>query len=142
MDKSFAVFLDIYLDVWRASSLKDMKNLISQDYEAREITGGDIVDFGYEESVYGWEHGFNFAKENNAQWNINVISILPIRESETIAILSATMVIQGKSLDTANLFFQTFQKNSLNDWKLVRSYIEAGIPNVSTNSVLFNFKVR
>ncbi|QUG42388.1 flavoprotein [Psychrobacillus sp. INOP01] len=137
MDKTFSLFLNNYLDVWKASSLSELKELISINYEAREITGGDIVDFGYEESVKGWEHGFSFAKENNAQWNINVISILPLRESEIIVVLSATMVIQSKSLDTANLFFQTFRKNSVNDWKLVRSYIEAGIPYVSTNSVLF-----
>ncbi|MFJ8064609.1 flavoprotein [Psychrobacillus sp. NPDC096426] len=138
MQSSFSMFLDAYLDVWRDSSLTDLKNLISTDYEAREITDGEIVDFGYEESLDGWEQGFKFAKENNAQWNINVISILPLRETETMAILSATLVIQGKSLETANLFFQTFKKNSMNDWKLVRSLIEAGIPYVSTNSVLFN----
>jgi hypothetical protein len=34
-----------------------LKNLISQDYEAKEITGGDIVYFGYEESLDGWEQG-------------------------------------------------------------------------------------
>ncbi|WP_246096920.1 hypothetical protein [Psychrobacillus soli] len=55
-----------------------------------------------------------------------------------MAILSATLIIQGKSLGTANLFFQTFKKNSINDWELIRSYIEAGIPYISTNSVLFN----
>jgi len=140
MDNSFSMFLDTYLNVWQASSLMEMKKLISQDYEAREITGGVIVDFGYEKSVNGWEQGFHFAKDNNAQWNIKVISILPLRESETTVILSATLDIQDKSLDTANLFFQTFQKDSMNDWKLVRSYIEAGIPYVSTNSVLFNNK--
>lgn len=140
MDNSFSMFLDTYLDIWRVSSLVELKDLISQDYAAREITGGVVVDFGYEESINGWEQGFNFAKENNAQWNIKVISILPLRESETIAILSATLIIQGKSLDTANLFFQTFKKNSVNDWKLVRSYIEAGIPFVNTNSMLFDLE--
>ena len=138
MDNSFSVFLDTYLDIWRTSSLVDLKELISKDYKAREITGRDIVDFGYEESVNGWEQGFNFVKENNVQWNIKVVSILPLREDETMAILSATMIIQGKTLGTANLFFQTFKKNSNNDWKLVRSYIEAGIPFVSTNDVLFD----
>ena len=138
MDNSFSVFLDTYLDVWRTSSLVDLKELISKDYKAREITGNDIVDFGYEESVNGWEQGFNFVKENNAKWNIKVVSILPLREDETMAILSATMIIQGETLGTANLFFQTFKKNSNNDWKLVRSYIEAGIPFVSTNDVLFD----
>ena len=105
-----------------------MKNILSKDYEAREVSEGEISDFGYEESLKGWEQGFKFAKENNAEWNIHVISILPLRETETMAILSATLIVQGKRLETANLFFQTFQKNSKNEWKLVRSYIEAGIP--------------
>ena len=123
MHKSFSQFLETYLDVWRNSSLTDLKNLISKDYEAREISGGNIVDFGY---------------ENNARWNIKVISILPLREDETMVILSASLILQGKSLETANLFFQTFKKNSINDWKLVRSYIEAGLPYISTNGLLFN----
>ncbi|MFJ7972602.1 flavoprotein [Psychrobacillus sp. NPDC096389] len=105
-----------------------MKNILSKDYEAREISQGEIVDFGYEESLKGWEQGFKFAKENNAEWNIHVISILPLRETETMAILSTTLIVQGKRLETANLFFQTFKKNSKKEWKLVRSYIEAGIP--------------
>lgn len=124
MEKSFSIFLDTYLNTWRNSSLVELKELISQAYEAREITGGNIVDFGYEESLNGWEQGFNFAKESNAQWNIRVISIIPLREDETMAILSATMVIQGKSLETANLFFQTFKKNNEGDWKLVRTLNE------------------
>ncbi len=138
MDNSFSIFLDTYLDAWRNSSLVDLKELISQSYEAREITGGNIVDFGYVESLNGWEQGFNFAKENNAQWNIRVVSILPLRKDETMAILYATMVIQGESLKTANLFFQTFKKYNQGDWKLVRSYIEAGI---SLNDVFFNNQV-
>ena len=138
MHNSFLGFLDTYLDAWRNSSIVDLRDLISQDYKAREIAGRDIVDFGYEESVNGWEQGFNFANENNAEWKIKVVSILPLREDETMAILSATMIIQGKALGTANLFFQTFKKDSNNDWKLVRSYIEAGIPFDSTNDVLFD----
>lgn len=138
MDNSFSIFLDTYLDAWKNSSLVDLKELIAQSYEAREITGGNIVDFGYVESLNGWEQGFNFAKENNAQWNIRVVSILPLRKDETMAILSATMVIQGESLKTANLFFQTFKKYNQGDWKLVRSYIEAGI---SLNDVFFNNQV-
>lgn len=137
MDNSFSTFLNTYLDIWKTSSLAGLKDLISQDYKAREITGGEIIDFGFEESLMGWEEGFNFTKENDARWDIHVISILPLREDESMAIISATMVIQGKSLDTANLFFQTFKKNNMNDWKLVRSYIEAGIPEDSINSIQF-----
>lgn len=72
MPNSFSMFLDTYLDVWSDSSLTGMKNLISQEYKAREITDGNIVDFGYE-----------------------VITVLPLRDDETMAILSATLVIQG-----------------------------------------------
>lgn len=138
MDNSFRQFLDTFLDVWRASSLIELKDIISKDYKAREITGGEIVDFGYEESINGWEQGFNFVKENKAQWKLNEISILSLRDDETMVILSATLVVQGKSLETANLFFQTFKKTSINDWKLVRSYIEVGIPNDKINSIQFN----
>ncbi|MDI2589092.1 flavoprotein [Psychrobacillus sp. NEAU-3TGS] len=138
MQNSFSSFLDNYLEIWRNSSLADLKNILSKDYKAREITGEEIVDFGYEESIKGWEQGFKFAKENNAEWKIDVISMLPLREGETMVIISATLVNQGKSLETANLFFQTFQKNSKNEWKLVRSYIEAGIPYVNINNLIFN----
>ena len=127
MDDSFSIFLDTFLDAWRTSSLVELKELIAQEYQGREIAGGDISDFGYEESVNGWKQGFDFAKENNAQWNIKVVSILPLREDELMAIISATLVIQGKSLETANLFFDTFKQFNNGDWKLVRSYIEAGI---------------
>jgi hypothetical protein len=41
-----------------------------------------------------------------------------------MAILLDTLVIQVKILETVNLFFQTFPKNTINDWELVRSYIE------------------
>ena len=137
MDNSFSIFLDTYLNAWRTSSLEQLAELISKDYQAREITGGEIDDFGYEESISGWEQGFQFAKENKAQWDIKVISILPLREEETMAILSATLEIQGKRLETANLFFQTFRKDNNTDWKLIRSYIEAGVTLVHTKNVLF-----
>ena len=135
MDNIFRQFLDTYLDVWRTSSLTELKGLISKDYIAREITGEEIVDFGYKESINGWEQGFNFVRENNAQWILNEVSIFPLRVDEKLVILSATIAIKGKSMETANLFFQTFKRNSIGDWKLVRSYIEAGIPNTSISQI-------
>ena len=59
-ENSFRYFLDSYLDIWRNSSLADMKRIISKDYKAREISAGEVVDFGYEQSIAGWEQGFNF----------------------------------------------------------------------------------
>lgn len=137
MKNPFTKFLNTYLDAWRNSSLTDLKNFISQDYKAREVTGGEIDDFGYKESLLGWEQGFNFAREHNAEWKINVLATVPLRENETMVILSATLIIQEQSLETTNLFVQTFKKSE-DSWKLVRSYIEAGIPKVSTNNMLFN----
>ncbi|OCA90494.1 flavoprotein [Bacillus sp. FJAT-27225] len=127
MDKSFRTFLDTYLDIWRNSSINELKEIICRDYQAREISEGKIIDFGYEESIFGWEEGFKFAKENAAQWKVNELSVIPLRADETIVILSATLTIEGKDLNTANLFFQTFKRVGLDEWKLVRSYIEAGV---------------
>jgi hypothetical protein len=129
MDQSFKPFLDTFLEVWRTSSMDELRVLISKDYKAREITNGEIADFGFEESILGWEQGFDFVKENNAQWTLFEISTMPLREDEVMAVIFATMVIEGKSLDTGNLFFDTFKKEGTDGWKLKRSYIEAGIPN-------------
>lgn len=129
MDNSFSIFLDTFLEAWKTSSLIDLKAFISKEYQGREISQSEILDFAYDESMNGWEEGFKFARENNACWNIKVVSILPLREDETMAILSATLVIEGKSLNNANLFFYTFKKLNT-DWKLVRSYIEAGVTSL------------
>ncbi|NKE07809.1 flavoprotein [Mesobacillus selenatarsenatis] len=128
MDNQFRKFLDTYLEAWRSSSLPQIRDLISRNYKAREITDGDIIDFGFEESIHGWEQGFNFVKENNAEWELKEISTIPLRADETLVIISATMILQGKNFNTGHLFFQTFKKDTYDDWKLIRSYIEAGIP--------------
>lgn len=138
MDKLFREFLDTYLKVWYSSSLTELKNLIAKDYKGREITNGEIIDFEMEESINGWEQGFNFVKENNAEWILQELSIIPLRADEIMVIISATMLIDNKSLDTANIFFQTFKNDRSNGWKLIRSYIEAGIPNDHINKMQFN----
>ncbi|WP_419962270.1 flavoprotein [Psychrobacillus sp. BM2] len=138
VNNSFRKFLDSYLHVWRTSSLTDMKNIISKDYKAREILGGELVDFGYEESMTGWEQGFNFAKEKENKWDLIEISIVPLREGEVMAILSATLVIGGKKLENVSIFFQTFKKQENDEWKLIRSYIETGIPYENVKKIEFN----
>ncbi|WP_164669353.1 flavoprotein [Virgibacillus doumboii] len=137
-NKSFRQFLNNYLDVWRNSSLPELKEIISKDYQAREISGGELVDFGYEEAIIGWEQGFKYAKENNNEWDLNEVSIIPLRDNEVMAILSATMVIDGKLLDSVSLFFQTFKLNEDNEWKLIRSYIEAGVPSPNLKEIQFS----
>ncbi len=126
MVETFNRFLDEYLTVWRNSSLPELKMMISGEYQAREITNGKISDFGYDESIRGWEQGFNFVKGNKGSWELTVIDRIKIREHEVMAIILARLVLDGKSMETSNLFFQTFTYDF--GWKLIRSYIEAGIP--------------
>lgn len=126
MKISFDCFLEKYLDAWNTSSLDKLKPLISREYQAREITAGKISDFGYNESISGWEQGFNFVKRNNAEWGLTEINRIKIREHEMMAVISAKLNVDGKSMETCNLFFQTFTYDF--EWKLIRSYIEAGIP--------------
>lgn len=137
MDNQFKKFLDLYLDAWRLSSLNRMRDLISKDYKAREVRDGNIIDFGFEESIKGWEQGFLFAEENNAEWALNVFAIIPLRTDEIMVIISTTMILQGKSIDSGHLFFQTFRKESFEDWKLKRSYIEAGISLDNIRNIQF-----
>ena len=138
MDTTINQFLDKYIEIWRNSSFFELRDIISKDYEAREISGGKIIDFGYEDSIKGWEEGFNFAKENQAQWDLNKLSVTPIRDKEILVLISATLIINGQSLDTASLFFQTFKNEKNDDWKLIRSYIETGVfltNSTSTQSI-------
>ncbi|RDI37222.1 nuclear transport factor 2 family protein [Falsibacillus pallidus] len=125
-DSGFREFLDAYLKAWKNSSITEIKTFISPDYQAREISGGEIIDFGYGESIEGWNQGFQFVKEKQAEWELDERSIIPLRENECLAILSANIVIDGKPMNSVNLFFNTF-KLSHGEWKLVRSYIEAGV---------------
>ncbi|MBS8264265.1 flavoprotein [Mesobacillus boroniphilus] len=126
MESSFNRFHENYLEAWKKSSLSELKPMISREYQAREITGGKISDFGYDESIRGWEQGFNFVRENNAKWELNEIKRIHLREHEVLSIITAKLIIGGNPLETGNLFFQTYTYDF--GWKLIRSYIEAGIP--------------
>jgi len=139
-DESFRSFLDSYLDSWRNSSLSDINKILSKDYKAREISGGEVIDFGNEEAITGWEQGFAFARDKDNQWDLHEVAIIPLRKDEVMAILSATLVIDGKKLEAVSLFFQTFKKKENNEWKLIRSYIEAGVPHANVKDIQFNGK--
>jgi len=127
LETSFNKFHEHYLEIWKTSSIAELKGIISQEYQAREIAGGKVSDFGYEELIRGEEQGFKFVIENNSKWDLKELSRISLREHEVMSILSAQLVIDGKPLETGNLFFQTFSYDF--GWKLVRSYIEAGISN-------------
>lgn len=124
MEQEFKSFLNHYLQVWRKSSLEEMKELISKDYQAREIRGDQIDDFGYDESVKGWEQGFRYVKENEGIWDLKELAVIPLKEDEVMAVLSASIIIKGERIGTANLFFDTFKKDGEGSWKQARSYVE------------------
>lgn len=127
MGVNFEQFLDRFIDIWQNSSLIEMKNVISRDYQAREIANGKMDDFGFVESISGWEQGFSFVQENDAEWDLHVHSIIPLRADEMMAIIFAALIIDEKKTTTGNLFFDTFKIDETGNWKLVRSYVEAGV---------------
>jgi hypothetical protein len=137
MDQSFRAFLESFKESWKRSSIDDLKKAISNDYQAREIRKRDIFDFGYDDSIEGWEQAFNQFRGKDVQWVLTEVGIIPLSENEVMAILWASIIIEGKSLDTANLFFQTFSLEN-EEWQLVRSYIEAGLPLSKMNEIQFN----
>lgn len=65
MDLLFVIVLFVLLVAIYDMIRRTNKNIIehSEDYKASEITGGKIIDFGYAESIEGWEQGFNFVKK-------------------------------------------------------------------------------
>lgn len=136
MDASFNSFFNSYIQSWKNSSLGDMQEIISQNYQAREISAGKIIDFGYEDSIRGWQQGFKFVKENNGEWKLNIHSIFPLRENEVLAIVSAELIINKQPLETGSLFFQTFSNDF--GWRLIRSYIETGISIEKLADVRYN----
>ncbi|MBM7552573.1 flavoprotein [Thalassobacillus pellis] len=135
--EDYAKFHESFLTMWRNSSLQGFKETISEDYQAREVRNGQIVDFGYKESLEGWEQGFKFVRENEAHWEIEEVALIPIQEDEFMSILTATLRIKGNIMKTGNLFFETFKLDHKRNWKLVRSYIEAGIALDKTRNLQF-----
>jgi hypothetical protein len=127
MNESFQVFLESFKESWENCSIEDFKRIISVEYQAREIRNSEIFDFGYEESIQGWEQAFHEFRNKDVQWVLEEKGIIQLKENEIMVILSASLIIEGKSLKTANLFFQTFRLED-SVWKLIRSYIKAGLP--------------
>lgn len=109
--------------------------IISLEYQAREIRDGEIFDFGYEKSIQDWAQAFNEFRDKDVQWVIEEKGIIQLKENEILVILSASLIIEGEPLETANLFFETFRLEDTG-WKLIRSYIEAGLPLGEMKSLL------
>ncbi|PPA71140.1 flavoprotein [Jeotgalibacillus proteolyticus] len=125
------------MSAWRRSSIQEMEKMISLDYQAREITGGKIVDYGFEESMKGWREAFTYVKSHAVEWKVEKVAVIPLREEEKMAVLWATMLVDGEQLSNANLFFDTFKKQG-DGWKLIRNYTEAGVPVRKMEALAFS----
>ncbi len=125
----FKEFLEEFLTSWQNSSLDEIKYKISDSYQAREISSqSEVYDFGYEESIQGWEQAFTAFQNDGTNWVLKKITVTPLRRNEMLAIIFASIEVDGNQSETGNVFFNTFRKGAEGKWKLVRSYIEAGIP--------------
>ncbi|MEC0303773.1 nuclear transport factor 2 family protein [Terribacillus saccharophilus] len=126
--ENFHTFLNRYLLGWKAADLHFMKNFIDDSFQGIEVRDGKITTHGKDASVTGWSHAFNYFKNKEMEWILSPISVLPLNENEIMAIIRATMTLDGKLIDTSNLFFQTFScENGV--WKLIRTYEETGVSN-------------
>lgn len=123
----FDEFLARYLRAWRASSLPDIEGMIAPDYRAREHAGGELVDFGFAESVEGWRQGFEDVRQHGAQWQLEVLQRTPLRADEVLVTIRAALKQEGRLVGDANLFVQAFRRADTGAWALVRSYVEAGV---------------
>lgn len=126
--EDFHTFLDLYLSKWKAADFDFMEKVIDESFQGIEIRDGNISTHGKESSVTGWHQAFNYFKDKEMEWLLSPISTLPLNEIEMIAIIRATMTLDGKLIDTSNLFFQTFSSNN-GKWKLIRTYEETGVSN-------------
>ncbi|WP_098442501.1 flavoprotein [Bacillus sp. es.036] len=131
----FQEFLDDFLSSWQNSSLDEMKVKISDSYQAREISSqSELYDFGYDESIEGWDQAFTSFQKDGTKWILKKLAVTPLRRNEMLAIIFASIEVDGKQSETGNVFFNTFRKEVQGNWKLVRSYIEAGIPGEHVNA--------
>ncbi|WP_347551735.1 flavoprotein [Pseudalkalibacillus hwajinpoensis] len=125
----FQEFLDSFLTSWENSSLEEVTYVISESYQAREVSSqSEVVDFGYKESIEGWKQAFKSFKKDKTTWELTELAVNPLRRNEMLAIIWASISVDGNQSETGSVFFDTFRKGTQGNWKLVRSYIEAGIP--------------
>ena len=126
--EDFHIFLNRYLSKWKASDLTFMEKVIDDSFLGIEIRDGIISTHEKEESIAGWHQAFDYFKGKEMEWILTPISLLPLNEKEVMAIIRATMTLEGILIDTSNLFFQTFKRKD-SEWKLIRTYEETGISN-------------
>ncbi|WP_181347185.1 flavoprotein [Thalassobacillus sp. CUG 92003] len=130
IETEFAPFFQTFKERAKQGDIAYLKSVISKDLAARENRHGSIIDYGYEESIEGWGQAFDFFADQDMQWVYTDHSTIQLKVGEVMATFWISLVLDGKKSETANLFVNTYQKDPMSgEWKLVRTYIEAGVEN-------------
>ena len=80
-------------------------------------------------------------KNDGTKWVLKKLAVTPLRRNEMLAIIFASIEVDGKQSETGNVFFNTFRKGVQGNWKLVRSYIEAGVPSEHVEALYLKDKL-
>ncbi|MCA0972460.1 flavoprotein [Halobacillus litoralis] len=123
---SFYTFFETFKERARKHDLGFLKEVIAEEFIAREIRDGEHMDYGREESVEGWRQAFEHFEGQDMNWIYTNHSVTQTKADEWMAVFWVSVVIAGEPLPASNLFFDTFRYED-ETWKLVRSYIEAGV---------------
>ncbi|SNZ14172.1 hypothetical protein SAMN05421503_2252 [Terribacillus aidingensis] len=119
--EDFHVFINQYLAKWKTADVEFIADVIDEAFQGVEVRDGILSHYGKELSVTGWKQAFAYFEDKKMEWVLTPISILSLNDREIMAIIRATMTLDGKLIETSNLFFQTFtNKNGM--WKLIRTY--------------------
>ena len=63
MNNDFRSFLQHFLGIWKSSSLHELKDVISKDYKAREITSEGVLDSGMRNPLKVGDKGFHLSRK-------------------------------------------------------------------------------
>jgi hypothetical protein len=105
--EDFHVFIKHYLAKWKSADIKFIEEIIDETFQGVEVRDGSLSHYEKELSVTGWKQAFAYFKDKKMEWVLTPISILSLNDRETMAIIRATMTLDGKLIETSNLFFQT-----------------------------------
>lgn len=124
----FQSFFKQYQQAWNGGDAKKLVGLFSKDLQVREAhAGNDISDWGYEQSLSGWQQAFDAYGSQGPKWHFHEVTVNQVSDDEVMAVFWVTFELNGKLTSGANFFVETFRRE-IEGWRLYRSYSEAGIP--------------
>ncbi|WP_226585537.1 hypothetical protein [Halobacillus litoralis] len=122
----FKTFFEQFKERAGRQDLNYLKETISEDLQAREIRNGEVVDYHFEDSISGWKQAFDYFAEKDMEWIYTDHSFIQLCDDEWLAAFWVSIYLEGKLLESSNLFFNSYRYEN-DHWKLIRTYIEAGV---------------